>query len=138
MFPDFTNPFAGLPYGFNQTWMPPEVPDWGAVPLPSMEGAIGGNVNPLAPNMSGGTTGEPSGGIDDTDRGRAVSSVNKPGGLASTLKGLQSPQAPQPQRISSPNAPQTRQVNSQLSTILASMGVTPQQLLRLGQTMRGG
>lgn len=131
----FSNPFMGLPGAFGGF----SGGDWANVPLPdfSSEGMIGGEVNPYAPNLSGGTGGEDVGAAADTDKGRALAGA-KGSNLQNVLKGVQAPKPPTPQTVRSPAAPQMAAQKSQLSTLLASMGVTPQQLLRLGQTMGRG
>lgn len=144
----FMNPFMGLGTmastlqapGLMSPGLNQDLPLGYANPPPSIawsdEGSIGGFVNPLAPGQSGGTNEGAGSGSADTDKGRAGADVSgaksKTPNLMQTLKGVQAPAAPTPQKISSPNAPQMRAVNSSLAALLASMGVSPQQL-RLGQ-----
>lgn len=132
------NPFSGLPtmqgYAMGMptvNWAPPEVQP---PPVqPSTEGMVGANVNPLAAG-SPDKTNDPSKAVAATDTDVGAAAVKKSKSMADVLKGLKAPAPPTPQTIRSPAAPQMAPQKGQLSVLLASMGVTPQQMLRLSQT----
>lgn len=122
------NPFAGLPNMQPFAIQPPQV-NW------STEAGIQGDVNAAMPTAAPPTEGGQGAGSGDTDvSAKAAKDTKKAASMADVLKGLKAPAAPTPQTIRSPAAPQMQAQKSQLSALLASMGITPQQMLRLGQT----
>lgn len=124
------NPFAALPDFAGGPFVGEGLPVYGEG-IPSsftMEGGIGGAVNPLAPGLPGATDVSSAGA--NTDRGRAVS-----GAQNNPLRGLQAPPPPRSQDVRALQAPQMAAQKSNLSTLLASMGLTPDQMMRLGAMM---
>lgn len=99
----------------------------------------------LEPNPTGyGTNPWSSGGVLAPGAGGAA----KPGGgdaLLKTLRGVQAPAAPVPQKVSTPHAPQVAKIQGgALADLLASLGIGPQQALpglklpsTLGQALGG-
>lgn len=136
-------PWAGFP-PMDPTMMLPghpsaPLPEPPYTPMATPDAMIGGVVSPVAPASpvltqpkAGGSAG------GDTDKAKAAVDLSSSGkqapSLQQVLKGVQAPAPPQGQKITSPNAPMARAMpgNSQLAALLASMGVTPRQVLRLG------
>lgn len=129
------NPFAGLPGLQGMQGFAIQPPQVNFVPVEfSTEAGVQAQVNPDNPTAQPPTTGGQGAGSGDTDVSAKAAKETKKPGMADVLKGLKAPAAPQPQTIRSPAAPQMAAQKSQLSALLASMGISPQQMLRLGQT----